>query len=364
MRIIERYLLREVLLSWVGVTLVLLVILLSNQLATVLSRAAEGGFSGNVVLVLLWLAAIQQLVGLIPLGLFLAVMLSLGRLYHESELTAMRACGLGNRQLLRPVLVLAILAAGLMGWLALLVAPSASQRAVDLRSQAVREARFASLQPGKFRSFGGNSNIVFYAESADAQGVLHNVYAERTLGEQLEIWTAQRAVQQGIGEQQQTFVLYDGQRYEGAPGGSEFRIMEFKEAGIPVSLPDVSANADRMDMRTTASLWNSTAAEDHAELHLRRAQPLFALILALLAVPLAKLRPRQGRYARLASFILVYLLYRGLITFGDNLLLTGKVSPALGLWWVHAVALLTAWWLWRETPMQWWRLRSATKVSA
>jgi lipopolysaccharide export system permease protein len=364
MRIIERYLFREVLLSWVGVTLVLLVILLSNQLATVLSRAAEGGFSGNVVLVLLWLTAVQQLVDLIPLGLFLAIMLSLGRLYHESELTAMRACGLGNRQLLRPVLLLAVFAAGLLAWLAMSVAPNASQRAVDIRNQAVREARFASLQPGKFRKFGGNNEIVFYAESADDQGVLHNVYAERTLGEQLEIWTAQRAVQQGIGEQQQTFVLYDGQLYEGVPGSSEFRIIEFKEGGVPVSLPDVSVSGDRMDMRPTTALLSSSAPEDRAELHLRLAQPLFALILALLGVPLAKLRPRQGRYAKLGSFILVYLLYRGLLTFGDNLLLTNKVPAELGLWWVHGVALFFAWWWWRETPMQWWRLRSAARVGA
>ena len=94
MRIIERYIFREVLQSWVGVTLVLLIILLSNQLASVLARAASGGFSSNVVLILLWLTSLQQLVVLIPIGLFLAIMLALGRLYHESELTAMQACGL------------------------------------------------------------------------------------------------------------------------------------------------------------------------------------------------------------------------------------------------------------------------------
>lgn len=364
MRIIERYLLREVLQSWVSVTLVLLVILLSNQLATVLSRAAQGGFSGDVVLVLLWLASVQQLVDLIPLGLFLGIMLAFGRLYHESELTAMRACGLSNRHLLRPVLSLAVIAAALLVWLTLQVAPSASQRAVDIRSQAVREARFASLQPGKFRSFGDNNDIVFYAESVDAQGVLRNVYAERTVGEQLEIWTAQRAIQQGIGEQQQTFVLYDGQRYEGKPGGSEFRIIEFKEGGIPVSLPDVATSIDRVDMRSTRSLWKSSSPEDRAELQLRLAHPVIAIVLALLGVPLARLRPRQGRYAKLGVFILVYLAYRGVLMFADNLLLLGRVSPLLGLWWVHALALLFAWSLWRDAPLRLPRFSSPVRMNA
>lgn len=347
MRTLERYLFREVLQSWAAVTLVLLVILLSNQLATVLSRAADGGYSGSVVLVLLWLAAIQQLVDLIPLGLFLGIMLALGRLYHESELTAMQACGLDNRRLFKPVALLALIAAALLAWLALVVAPAASERAVELRGQAVREARFASLQPGKFRSFGGATGVVFYAESADEQGMLYNVYAERSVGEQLEIWTAKRAIQQGIGERQQTFVLYDGVRYEGIPGAGEFRTIEFKEGGLPVTLPDAGGNSDRVDMRPTRQLLMSNQSEDIAELHMRLAQPIMALMFACVGVPLARLRPRQGRYAKAGAFIGMYLLYRGALMFADNLLLVGKLPSLAGLWWVHAIVGVVAMWLWQ-----------------
>jgi lipopolysaccharide export system permease protein len=363
MRIIERYIFREVLQAWVGVTGVLLIILLSNQLATVLSRAASGGFSGNIVLLLLWLTSLQQLLVLVPIGLFLAIMLALGRLYHESELTAMQACGLGNRALLRPVMILAILAAGLLAWLAFQIVPQSGQRALDIRSQALREARFAKLEPGKFRSFSGSNDIVFYAESVDEQDVLHNVYAERAVGNKLEIWTAKRAEQRGVGDQQQTFVLYDGQRYEGVPGSSEFRIIEFAEGGIPITLPEVIADTTKREMRPTLELLNSNDARDQAELHQRLATPVMVLILAILAVPLAKLRPRQGRYARVGYFILVYLLYKGVLVIAGEWVGRGQVPAWLGMWWVHGVVFalaLLAWW--RADHMRWWRPRSEARA--
>lgn len=358
MRIIERYIFREVLQSWVGVTLVLLIILLSNQLAAVLSRAAAGGFSGNVVLILLWLTSLEQLVVLIPIGLFLAIMLALGRLYHESELTAMQACGLGNRALLRPIMILAVLAAGVLVWLAFHIVPQSAQQALDIRSQALREARFARLEPGKFRSFGGNSGIVFYAESVDDQEVLHNIYAERAVGEKLEIWTARRAVQRGIGEQQQTFVLYDGERYEGVPGSNEFRIIEFAEGGIPISLPEVTAYTTKREMQPTLRLLNSPDLQDRAELQRRLSTPLMVLVLAILAVPLARLRPRQGRYARVGYFILVYLFYSGLLVVASDIMVRGRMPSWLGMWWVHGAALLFAllmWW--RVDSLRWWPRR-------
>ncbi len=346
MRIIERYIFREVLQNWLGVTLVLLVILLSNSLATVLSHAVQGGFGGKVVLTLLWLTAIQQFVVLIPVGLFMGIMLALGRLGHESELTAMQACGLSNMKVLKPVLWLAMLAAAILVWLSFEHAPFAARKAVQMRSEELRKARFSSLEPGKFSTFSSNGGIVFYAESIDGQGVLHNVYAERANGDVLEIWIAKRAIQQGIGEQQQTFLLFDGQRYEGVPGSSQFRIIDFSEGGIPVGLPSVAESGASTDMKDSASLLGSEDLQLRAELQRRLSSPLMVLILSVLAVPLAKLKPRQGRYAKVGYFILLYLFYSGLIVIAGNAMTNGQLPSWMGMWWVHGLGVLLAAWLW------------------
>ncbi len=83
-------------LAWLFVTGGLLVILLVQQLSAVLERAAENQFPQSVVLELIWLGALQNLSILIPVGLLLGVVLAFGRLYHDSEMAAALACGVGR----------------------------------------------------------------------------------------------------------------------------------------------------------------------------------------------------------------------------------------------------------------------------
>ena len=122
---LDRYLLRETTQAFIAVTGVLLVILLSNQLARVLGQAVKGDFPGSVVLALLGLTTLQQLTVLLPLGLFLGIVLALGRLYHESEMTAMAACGVGTARIYRPILLLSVVVVGILALLSVRVVPAA-----------------------------------------------------------------------------------------------------------------------------------------------------------------------------------------------------------------------------------------------
>jgi lipopolysaccharide export system permease protein len=79
LRILDRYILREVVVSWLGVTGVLLAILITNQVASVLARAAESGYPRGVVLELIALAVVQNVSVILPVGLLLGVVLALGR---------------------------------------------------------------------------------------------------------------------------------------------------------------------------------------------------------------------------------------------------------------------------------------------
>lgn len=351
MRTLDRYIFREVLQAWFAVTFVLLVILMSTQLAAVLSGPGSSQYTGGMVLRLLWLSSLPQFTILVPVGLFLAVMLALGRLYHESELAAMMACGLGLRRLLKPVFLLAVMAAALLAWLVFSIVPDGLSQREDIRYQAVREARFASLQPGRFRSF-GTGNVVFYAESVDEQGVLHNVYAQRNVNGKLDIVTAKRAEQRGAGDAEQTFVLYDGERYEGVPGTAQFRIIRFVEHGIPVHLPQVATGRQRLDSIPTMTLLQSGELEKRAEFEWRLATPVSILLLAICAVPLAQLRPRQGAYAKFGHFILLYFLYMNLLATARTWMERGTMPPALGMWWVHgAIAVFALFLWWRSSTM-------------
>ena len=164
-QILTRYILRETMGSWLAVTGTLLVILLTNQIATVLARAAEQGFPREVVMQLVGFGALTNLAVLLPVGLLLGVMLAFGRLYHDSEMTAVLACGVDRWRVYAPVMALALVVAAAVAWLTLFAAPDAAARVMQLRASALQAGEFAPIAPGKFRSFGGGS-AVFYAHMA------------------------------------------------------------------------------------------------------------------------------------------------------------------------------------------------------
>jgi lipopolysaccharide export system permease protein len=345
---LDRYLLREVTWTFVAVTGVLLVVLLSNQFARVLGQAAQNDFPAAIVVTLIGLTTMQQLTLIVPIGLFLGIVLALGRLYHESEMTAMSACGVGPLRVYRPIALLALVVAALLAVLSFRVVPAAWQKSTELRIAALRAAQFGALEAGRFRSFAGG-DAVFYAERVEPTGELHGVFVQRNVGDKVEVALAERAIQRGAGQQEQLFVLYDGRRYEGVPGAANWRTVEFREHGIPVRLPNTKTAKDRSEMKSSASLFGSDRPRDRAELAWRVAVPVMALVLMVLAVPMSRLRPRQGRFARVGLAVLAYFLYSNLLAAVRVWIQKDSPGGQLGLWWVHLVPLLlAAWLLWAE----------------
>jgi len=362
-RTFDRYVLREVAVSWLAVTMVLLAVLVSGQLAKILGLAAEHGFPRDIVFALIGLTTLQNLVLLVPIGMLLAVMLALGRLYHESEMTAVRACGVGPARLYRPVYALALPVAVGLAWLTFDVGPAAYDGAEELRGKAMRDAQFGHLEPGSFRTFAGGK-AVFYAESIDSSGRLTNVFVQRYEDDRVEVATAAWAEQRVLdGGQTQIVVLHDGERVEGVPGKADFRRIRFIEHGIPVVVPEPGAGRDLPERKSTSALIGSAALPDVAELQRRISMPIMVLVLALVAVPLAALRPREGRYARVAIAILIYFFYSNLVSAAQTWVAKGRIPPIVGSWWVHllvlAVGLVL---LHRQSPLTAWRTRAGSRT--
>ena len=356
MRTLDRYVLREVALSWLAVTAVLAAILISNQLAQVLGQAAERGYPRAVILRLIGLMSIQNGTLVIPIGLLLGTALALGRLYHDSEMSALRACGIGPGALLRPIAVLALAVTFAVGWLVLDTAPRAFGEAQRIQREALRSAEFGMLEPGKFHSF-QHGRAVLYAESADPDGTLRKVFLQRREGSNVEIVLADRArhLVSADGDLH-TLVLYDGERFEGAPGLAAMRRVRFAEHGIPVRVGTAAGGPPRVEARTTLDLYADDSRAARAEFQWRLSLPLMVVVLTLLAVPLSELQPRQGRYARIGPVILVFFIYINLLSAARTWLEKGSAPlPAMaGLWWPHVAVLVVAavlWW--RRSPPAW-----------
>ncbi len=341
MRILDRYIFREFAATWFGVTVVLLMILLTNQFARVLGEVAKGNLPKQAVFEVLGLSAIQYLTVLIPVGLFLSVMLALGRLYRDSEMPAMMACRVGPVGIYRPLSFLLIPVAAVVAWVSLEGGPNALSSIERIGAEARREADLASIEPGRFTTFGREQAVVYGERLAPERG-LENVFLKRRVGEsRVEVVVARR------GEQVETedpdtrlLVLHEGRRYEGIPGTAEFRVVEFAEHGIPYRLPSLEASDPEPRMMALVDLAKARDVASRAELQWRISVPLSTVLLAFLAVPLSKSRPRSGRYGRIALGLLAFIIYLNTLNAAKAWMEQGVVPPSIGLWWVH-VAVFT-----------------------
>jgi len=340
--ILGRYVLREVTTAWLVVTGVLLVILLANELVGVMERAAANQYPQSVVLELIGLGALQYLSILLPVGLLLGVVLAFGRLYADSEMAAALACGAGPRNLYVPVALLALLVTACLAWLTLQLAPQATERALSLRNEALHAGQLTPIAAGKFRIFRGG-NAVVYAQEVAGDGTMERVFVERNRGALVEVALAQHA-RHAVTADGLTHVLtlYDGERFEGIPGSAEFRIVRFSEHVVPVQVPAGHDVIRDLEARSTESLVDSNHKAERAELHWRMTMPIMCLVLALIALPLSRLRPRQGRYARVWLAVAIFFAYYNIAAAGKTWIARGTLPEALGLWWTHLVVALLA----------------------
>jgi lipopolysaccharide export system permease protein len=341
-RILDRYILRELFLSWLTVTGVLLVILLTYQVATVLERAAENQYPQSVVLELIWLAGLENLAVITPVGMLLGVLLAFGRLYHDSEMAAALACGVGPSILYRPVSILTGFVTIAMAALTLYIGPHALNRTLTLRSAALQQGQFAPVAPGRFRTF-GSGDVVVYAENVAEDGTLLNVFIERDRGGRVEVALAPRAKHSvDSNGMTHTITLYNSERFEVVPGSPRLRKVKSDEITIPVEVPKLSDVITRLDSVPTGLLIGSGDREKRAELEWRIAMPVMCLVLTFIAVPLSELRPREGRYARVGAGILIYFVYSNFLSGAKVWIARGTMPSWLGLWWVHAIVVLLA----------------------
>lgn len=341
-RILDRYIFREIALSWLAVTGVLLAILLTNQFARVLGDVAKGKLPKDAIFQIIGLTGLQYLTILMPIALFLAVMLALGRLYRDSELPAMMACRIGPVDIYRPLSWLLIPLTLVVGWLSTEISPTALTKIAHISIEARRQADLASIEPGRF-IVDNRAGTVVYAESVLGPGTVENVFLQRQVDGGVEVVVAEWGEQiESDDPDTRFFVLRNGRRYEGVPGTSEFRVMQFAEHGIPYRLPNLEDPELAPRAMKTADLLRSNDADEIAELHWRYGIPLATLVLAIIAVPLSRSQPRQGRYERLAIGLLVFIIYFNLLSAGKAWLEKSIVPAVAGLWWVHGLMLASA----------------------
>ena len=334
-RILQNYVLRETAQTWFVTTVVLLVILVTYQFTEVLGDAASAKLPREAVFRVLGLTSIQLLAVLTPISLFLSILLALGRFYRDSEMAALMACGIGPARLYRSLLPFSLLLAAAVGWLAIVVSPAATRTIQTMAAAAKASVGLEMLEAGRFISL-GDTGAVLYAGAVNADGSLADVFVQRREGEKVQLIVARRAWEgEPAADGQRALRFADGRRYEGEPGSPRFNVMRFAEHGVPYELPNFGPPVSGPEAKPIDELWASGALEDVAELQWRLSSPITLLMLTLLAVPLSRSAPRQGRYTGVLAGVFVYLIYVNLLSIARVWVEQGTVDARLGVWWVH-----------------------------
>ena len=355
LRIIDRYLLRELAFGVGASALVLLLITTGGTFADVLNKVALGRLPGNVMFPVLGLRVFDALTVLLPVALFLGVLLGLSRLYRDAEMHVLAAAGMGPRGLLRPAALLAVPLALVVGLISLWLGPAAVRAADALVADANRSVIAAGLEPGRFVELPGRAGVIFVDSMSRNGSVIGRVFveSERGAGEDggstLDVVTA-RGGRLSTGEGERYLELHDGYRFEGRLGQDNWRRMRFERNGIALAVPrDEDDRSDPAHGQPSRALMRAVEPDARAELAWRVAAPATVLVLALLALPLARQSPREPRYGRLLLAILAYLLYANLLALLRTGIGAGKLPAWIGLWPVHAAfAGVAAWMLWRQ----------------
>ncbi len=335
MNLLNRYILRETFFAFLVVTFVLFIILMSNQFAEILNDAATSQLPKDAVFAVFSLTSLQYITFLTPIGLFLGIMLALARFNRDSEMAAMASCGVGPVRLLGPISVLTVLLAVTVAWLALVRTPDASRQIEEIKIQAREDLEIGVLESGVFTSPDSGDTIVYAQDVAGDE--IYDVFIEHKDGDRVIVIRADRGERrQNDVDGQLTFVLYNGRRYEGVPGEQSFRIIEFGEHGMPVRV-DQPEEEQPVETKSVEALLASSEPADRAELQWRLSAPFSLFVLALVAVPLSRSRPREGRYARLGVGILVYIIYANMLNIARSMVERDEVPQWLGMWWAHVV---------------------------
>jgi lipopolysaccharide export system permease protein len=350
--ILDRYLLREFLFGTLAAVVVLLVVFTGSTVADIINKVATGRLPGSVMFTVLGLNLVNTLQALLPMAMFLGILVGLGRMYRDSEMHVLSASGFGPRGLLKPAAVFAIGTAILVALVSLWLGPLAARASNAEVTEANRSVIAAGLEAGQFTSLPGSGGILF-ASSVSPDGTrLGKLFVAREQtgkdgATSIRVITADHGELFHEGEQDNRYVaLHDGHQYDIRLGQDNWRLVKFRTNDIALSQPsDASDEGDAESLRTTASLIGDEDPAARAELQWRISIPFGLLMLAMLALPMARQAPRTSPIGRTLIAVLAYLVVMNLMILGRNFIAGGQLPAQAGMWWILVPVFLGAAWV-------------------
>lgn len=344
--IIFRYLSKQILQIVAVVTSVLLVVALTGRFIQYLGDAVAGEKAPDILLLLMLYRIPEFLLVIIPLALFLAIILAYGRMYADNEMVILMSSGFSQKRLLVNSLGVAAMIMMLVAAISLYLAPEGLRNGEQLKLSQNQLTEVDLIVAGQFQTFGDGERVT-YTERVGAGGQgereLQNVFVAltpsgQTSGEPPRIIIADSARPEIDAETGARFMRLDSVlQYDGTPGAADFSIGQFDAQAILLPAPEEFEEVLEESTLSTLTLIGSPDIAHQAELQWRISVLLLIPVITLIAVPMSRVKPRQGRYSKLFPAALIYVAYFISLEFCRDRIAEGELDPTVGLWWVHLV---------------------------
>lgn len=340
--LITRYLAKEVLTTLTVIITVLLVVFLSNRLLLLLEMATLGQFPVAVVMKLVLLNAPALIGMLMPMALFFAILLSYGRLYIDNEMTVLSACGFSQAQLLKSTFYIACFVASIVAFCVLYIGPKFMADYARLSRQSGTAVLVDAIMPGQFHAMDAGRAVIYTQKKTDEgmQGIFMAQQKQAGKEKYWQIMTANRGESRQDATHGSYFLAQEGELVKMVPGQGQVDLAAFDSLGVRLNKAE-PAHITKAKALPTSTLWplNNANLKYAAELQWRLSFPILTILFALLAVPIAKINPRQGRFAKFIPGALLAITYANLLISARKWVGMGKIPVWIGLWWLHLAAL-------------------------
>ncbi|MEQ1635645.1 MAG: LPS export ABC transporter permease LptF [Methylococcales bacterium] len=336
-RVLDKMIASDLLKTLGAVLSVIVIIIASRKFISVLKMAVSGQLAADTLVHFFSLKVVVVAISLLPVTLFMAILMVLGRMYRDQEMAALAAAGVGVGAVYRSVFIVVIPIFFMAVWLAMVSAPWAEAQMKQLIHKDAETADVRGVIPGRFSEY-SHGDLVVYVQGIGLNKQLQGIFVQDRQHGKLAIVTAKSGSMQDL-QDGRYIVLKGGERVQGAPGAANLITEHFDEYAVRIERHATEVQYEQEAVGSVL-LWGSGRLIDLVELQRRFAIPLGILVLAFLAVPLAKLAPRGGVYGNMLLAFLIYFSYENIRKVVHSWILSNKVPVWTGYAGVYSVLLL------------------------
>ncbi|MGZ3635855.1 MAG: LPS export ABC transporter permease LptF [Syntrophales bacterium] len=346
-KIIDRYILKEIAYPFLLILFVLTFVLLMGKIIQLMDLMVNKGVSFVDISKLFLLLTPSFLILTIPISLLISILIGLGRLSGDNELTILKASGMSLYKLVGPVALASLIAFTITAATSLFLVPQSKYATKDLLFNVAKKKASIGIKEKVFNDdFKG---ILIYAESIPVKGDFMEgvIISDTRMSKEPSTIIAERAyLVSDPALMTVTLRLQNGSTHTVDKTLKNYRKMDFSSYDVNLDIESSIAEAKKVNIKNstemtvwelsqklkTAGLEDAVFREMAIEFYKTITTPLSCIVFGILGIPLSIRAHRAVRSRGFTLGLIIVFVYYIMRLGGEALVETGRLSPLIGTW--------------------------------